>query len=145
MGIATTLRKKTEVQKEWWVVDAADQVLGRLASRVALILKGKHKPDYTPNVDGGDFVVIVNAEKIRVTGKKEEQKFYHRTSGRPGGLKSVVLKEQRAKHPEQILEHALKGMLPKNKLGDRMIRHVKIYRGPNHPHAAQNPKPLPLK
>lgn len=141
----TTLLKKGQVPpRQWWVVDAADQVLGRVTSRIALLLRGKHKPSFTPHVECGDHVIVLNASRIRLTGKKEETKAYHRTSGRPGGLKTRSFRQMRAERPERILEHALRGMLPKNRLGRRMIRHVMIYPGDVHPHGAQNPQPLKL-
>lgn len=136
--------KTAEIEREWFVVDAEGQTLGRLASRIAPILKGKHKPTYMPHLDAGDFVVIVNAEKVRVTGQKLDQKFYHRHSGYPGGLTSISLRDQLAKHPERVLQLAIKGMLPKNKLGRRMLKKLKVYAGPEHPHQAQQPKQLAL-
>jgi large subunit ribosomal protein L13 len=123
-------------------VDAEGQTLGRLASRIAPILKGKHKPTYAPHLDCGDFVIIVNAEKVRVTGGKLDQKMYHRHSGYPGGLKSISLRDQLEKHPERVLQAAIKGMLPKNKLGRRMFKKLKVYAGDSHPHQAQQPKSL---
>ncbi|MEJ2732731.1 MAG: 50S ribosomal protein L13 [Anaerolineae bacterium] len=140
----TFTEKQTEIEREWYVVDAEGQTLGRLASRVAPILKGKHKPTYTPYLDCGDFVIIINAEKIRVTGRKLDQVFYHHHSGYPGGLRSVSLREQLGKHPERVLQAAVRGMLPKNKLGRRMIKKLKVYAGDAHPHQAQQPKPLEL-
>ena len=140
----TFTEKQTEIEREWYVVDAEGQTLGRLASRVAPILKGKHKPTYTPYLDCGDFVIIINAEKIRVTGRKLDQVFYHHHSGYPGGLRSVSLREQLGKHPERVLQAAVRGMLPKNKLGRRMIKKLKVYAGDSHPHEAQQPKPLEL-
>ena len=136
--------KTAEIEREWYVVDAEGQTLGRLASRIAPILRGKHKPIYTPHLDCGDFVIIVNAEKVRVTGRKLDQKFYHRHSGYPGGLKSISLRDQLDKYPERVLQSAVKGMLPKNKLGRRMIKKLKVYAGDSHPHQAQQPKPLEL-
>lgn len=136
--------KTAEIEREWYVVDAEGHTLGRLASRIAPILKGKHKPTYMPHLDCGDFVVIVNAEKVRVTGRKLDQKFYHRHSGYPGGLTSISLRDQLAKHPERVLQSAIKGMLPKNKLGRRMLKKLKVYAGPEHPHQAQRPKQLAL-
>jgi len=133
-----------EVERKWYVVDAEGVVLGRLASRIAVILRGKHKPQFTPHVDCGDFVIVVNAEKVRTTGRKEEQKFYYRHSGYPGGLKAVRLDEMRAKHPERIIEHAVRGMLPKGPLGRRLLRKLKVYAGPHHPHAAQKPETLKI-
>jgi large subunit ribosomal protein L13 len=142
--VRTFTEKQTEIEREWYVVDAEGKTLGRLASRVAPILKGKHKPTYTPYLDCGDFVIIINAEKIRVTGRKLDQVFYHHHSGYPGGLRSVSLREQLGKHPERVLQAAVRGMLPKNKLGRRMIKKLKVYAGDAHPHQAQQPKPLEL-
>ncbi len=132
------------IERDWYVIDARDLVLGRLASRVATILRGKHRPQYTPHADCGDHVVIINAEKIRTTGRKETQKTYYRHSGYPGGLRSITLEKQREKHPERIIEAAVKGMLPKNSLGRKIIRKMNVYAGDRHPHAAQQPKPLNL-
>ncbi|MFN2182997.1 MAG: 50S ribosomal protein L13 [Anaerolineae bacterium] len=140
----TFTQKQEEIKRDWYVVDAEGETLGRLASRIAPILKGKHKPSYTPHLDCGDFVIIVNAEKVRVTGRKMDQKFYHRHSGYPGGLTSISLRDQLGKHPERVLEAAIRGMLPKNKLGRRMIKKLKVYAGDGHPHEAQQPKPLEL-
>ncbi len=140
-----TFTGRTEdIKREWYVVDAEGQTLGRLAARIAPILKGKHKPVYTPHLDCGDFIVVVNADKVRVTGRKMDQKLYHRHSGYPGGLTSVTLRDQLATHPERVLLAAVKGMLPKNKLGRRMIKKLKIYAGDSHPHQAQQPKTLEL-
>jgi len=132
------------IERDWYVIDARDLVLGRLATKVAGILRGKHRPQYTPHADCGDHVVVINAEKIRVTGRKEMQKVYYRHSGHPGGLKSITLEKQREKHPERIIEAAVKGMLPKNSLGRKMIRKMNVYAGGEHPHAAQQPKPMSL-
>lgn len=140
----TFTAKTAEVEREWFVVDAEGQTLGRLASRIAPILRGKHKPIYTPHVDCGDYVVIINADKVRVTGRKMDQKLYHRHSGYPGGLTSISLRDQLDKHPERVLEAAIKGMLPKNKLGRRMYKKLKVYASDSHPHQAQQPKPLEL-
>ena len=137
--------KPGEVEREWLVIDATDVVLGRLASKVAQILKGKNKPQYTPHVDTGDFVVIVNAEKIRLTGNKAFTKSYFSHSGYPGGLKEVSFQRMLAKHPERIIEKAVKGMLPKNTLGRAMNRKLKVYAGPNHPHTAQKPRQITLE
>ena len=134
----------SEIQRKWYVVDAEGQVLGRLASKIAFILRGKHKPMYTPNLDTGDFIVVINAEKIAVTGDRLETKMYHRTSGYPGGLTSIRLKDQLIRHPERPIEDAVRGMLPKNSLGRRMIKKLKVYAGPNHPHEAQSPEKLEL-
>jgi large subunit ribosomal protein L13 len=142
--VRTFTEKKEEIEREWYLVDAEGQTLGRLASRIAPILKGKHKPTYTPHLDCGDFVVIVNAEKVRVTGRKLDQKFYYHHSGYPGGLKSISLRDQLERFPERVLEAAVRGMLPKNKLGRRMVKKLKVYAGDSHPHQAQQPKPLEL-
>jgi len=122
------------------VVDATDQVLGRLATRIATLLRGKHKPTYTPSIDGGDFVIVVNCEKIKITGKKADQKIYYRHTGYPGGLKATPYKMMLAKHPDRILRNAVKGMLPKNRMGRHLLTKLRIYAGPRHPHAAQQPK-----
>ena len=140
----TFTAKEAEIERDWYLIDADGQTLGRLASRIAPILKGKHKPIYTPHLDCGDFVVVVNAEKVRVTGRKLDQKFYHRYSGYPGGLTSINLRDQLARYPERVLQAAIRGMLPKNKLGRRMIKKLKVYAGDSHPHQAQNPRPLEL-
>lgn len=136
--------KPADIKREWLVVDAADATLGRLASRVAPILRGKHKPTYAPHFDGGDYVVVVNAEKVAVTGNKETAKVYFRHSGYPGGLREQTLAQVRATHPERIIEAAIRGMLPKNRLGRKMIKKLKVYAGPDHPHEAQDPRPLDL-
>ena len=136
--------KKEELEREWYIVDAEGQTLGRLASRIAPIMRGKHKPTYTPHLDCGDYVVVVNAEKVRVTGRKLEQKAYYRHSGYPGGLKTITLRDQLDKHPERVLQAAVKGMLPKNRLGRRMFKKLKVYAGEAHPHQAQQPKVLEL-
>jgi large subunit ribosomal protein L13 len=142
--VRTFTEKKEEIEREWYVVDAEGQTLGRLASRIAPILKGKHKPTYTPHLDCGDFVIIVNAEKVRVTGRKLDQKLYYHHSGYPGGLKKISLRDQLDRYPERVLEAAVRGMLPKNKLGRRMVKKLKVYAGDAHPHEAQQPKPLEL-
>lgn len=134
--------KEKDLTRNWVLVDANDQNLGRLASRIAQILLGKHKPDFTPGVDNGDFVVVINAEKVRVTGNKLDAKMYYRHSGYPGGLKSISLRDQLRKHPERVLRSAVWGMLPKNRYGRKLMRKLKIYAGPHHPHEAQNPEPL---
>ena len=136
--------KPHEVERSWFVVDAENQTLGRLASRIATVLRGKHKPIYTPHVDCGDYVVVINADKVRVTGRKMEQKMYYRHSGYPGGLRSVTLKKQLETFPERVLESAVRGMLPKNRLGRQMYKKLKVYAGPNHPHEAQQPTQLEL-
>ena len=132
--------KADEIHKDWFVADAENKALGRLASKVAHILKGKHKPTYTPHMDMGDFVVVVNAEKIRVSGNKEMQKTYFSHSGYPGGTKEVDLYTMRRRHPERVIQNAVKGMLPHNRLGRQMMRNLKIYSGPDHPHSSQQPK-----
>jgi large subunit ribosomal protein L13 len=136
----TYVPKEGEISREWVVMDAADQVLGRLATEVARILRGKHKPDYTPHLDTGDFVVIVNAERVHLTGAKLDDKVYYRHSGRPGSLKSETARERLDKHPERVIQAAVWGMLPKNRLGRKLLRKLKVYSGPEHPHDAQQPK-----
>ena len=137
--------KPQEVQREWVLIDATDQVLGRVAVKAATILKGKNKPQYTPHVDTGDFVIIINADKIKVTGSKAQGKVYYRHSGYPGGLKSETFAEAMAKHPERVVEHAVKGMLPKTTLGRAMGKKLKVYAGPDHPHAAQQPREIKME
>jgi large subunit ribosomal protein L13 len=134
--------KPGEVTREWYLVDAEGKTLGRLATQIADTLRGKLKPQYTPHVDTGDFVIVVNAEKIQVTGNKLDQKRYYRHSGYPGGLRSRTLREQLERRPTEVLRVAVKGMLPKNRLARQQITKLKIYAGPEHPHEAQNPKPL---
>jgi len=136
--------KPEDIKREWWVVDAEGKTLGRLASEIARILKGKHKPIYSPHLDVGDYVIVINAEKIRVTGRKLDQKIYYRHSGYPGGLKSIKLRDLLQRHPTRVLEAAVRGMLPKNRLGRRMFKKLKVYAGPEHPHQAQKPKVLEL-
>lgn len=130
------------LERQWYVIDAADQRLGRLASEIAKILRGKNKPNYTPHMDVGDFVVVVNAEKVQVTGKKRFQKLYRRHSGRPGGMKVETFDKLQARLPERIVEKAVKGMLPKNALGRQLFTKLKVYAGPDHPHEAQQPQAL---
>lgn len=136
--------KPGDVEKAWHVVDAENVVVGRLAARVATILRGKHRPEYTPHMDVGDNVVVVNADKVRFTGKKETDKEYFRHSGYPGGIKVRTPKELREKKPEFIVENAVKGMMPRNKLGRAMLKKLHVYAGPDHPHAAQQPEPLTI-
>ncbi len=136
--------KKEEIQREWFVVDAAGQNLGRLATQIATILSGKNKPIYSPHVDCGDYVIVVNAGKIEVTGRKLDQKFYARHSMYPGGFKSIMLREQLQRYPDRVILAAVRGMLPKTKLGNQMIKKMKVYAEPTHPHQAQQPKPLEL-
>ena len=138
----TTMAKPLEVERKWYVVDATDQVVGRLATNVAAVLRGKHKPTFTPNVDTGDYVIIVNADKVRLTGNKENKKTYRYHTGFPGGIREIPYAELLEKHPERILEKAIKGMLPHNKLGRQMYRKLKVYAGPEHAHAAQMPEEL---
>lgn len=140
--MSTFFAKHNEVERKWYVVDATDLVLGDVATRVAAILRGKHKAIYTPHVDTGDYVIIVNAEKIRVTGNKANQKVYKHYTGYAGGLKEIPYAELLEKHPERILERAIKGMLPKNSLGKQMFKKLNVYAGPDHPHAGQNPEVL---
>ena len=132
----------SDVRHDWYVVDAADQVLGRLATRVSRILMGKHRRNYVPYLDMGDFVVITNAEKIRLTGAKLDVKVYRRHTGYPGGLRTVGARDLQARYPERLIEEAIRGMLPKSKLGRKQIKKLKVYRGPKHPHEAQQPRPL---
>jgi large subunit ribosomal protein L13 len=144
MASGTPLVSEREIRRDWHLVDASGQVLGRLASRVALLLRGKHRSHYVPHLDTGDFVIVTNAERVRLTGRKLEEKVYRRHSGYPGGLKSIVARELQEKRPERLIEEAVRGMLPKTKLGRRQIRKLKVYRGAAHPHEAQQPKPLSL-
>ncbi|MDX6632785.1 MAG: large subunit ribosomal protein [Solirubrobacterales bacterium] len=132
-------------QRDWYVVDAEGRTLGRLATRIADTLRGKLKPEYTPHCDVGDFVVVINAEKIHVTGRKREQKRYWRHSGYPGGIRSRTLGEQLERRPEEVIRHAVKGMLPRNRLARQQISKLKVYAGPEHPHAAQQPKPMEIE
>ncbi|MCP4164613.1 MAG: 50S ribosomal protein L13 [Chloroflexi bacterium] len=136
--------KANEIERDWFVVDAEGKTLGRLATEVAKVLRGKHKPIFTPHVDCGDYVVIINAEKIHVTGKRLDQKIYYRHSGYIGGLTETSLRTMLERHPERVLELAVKGMLPKNRLGRKMYKKLKVYASPTHPHAAQQPQPLDL-
>ncbi|MBD2081367.1 50S ribosomal protein L13 [Leptolyngbya sp. FACHB-17] len=141
----TYLPPIAEIQRDWYVVDATDQRLGRLATEIAMILRGKNKPTYTPHLDTGDFVVVINADKVTVTGKKASQKVYRRHSGRPGGMKTESFEKLQARLPERIIEQAVKGMLPKNSLGRQLFTKMKVYAGADHPHAAQQPKVLEIK
>ncbi|NPA30519.1 MAG: 50S ribosomal protein L13 [Chloroflexi bacterium] len=136
--------KPDEVTHDWYVVDASGQVLGRLATKIATLLMGKHKPAYTPGVDMGDFVVVINASRVRVTGRKLDDKKYYRHSGYPGGIHETSLKDMLRTHPERAIELAVKGMLPKNRLGRKMLKRLKVYAGPQHPHEAQQPKRVEL-
>jgi len=132
------------VKREWFVIDATDKVLGRLSTEIAHRLRGKHKPEYTPHVDTGDYIVVINAEKVRVTGNKETDKMYHHHTGYIGSLKSINLAKMRATHPDRIIKHSVKGMLPKNSLGRAMFKKLKVYAGSSHEHAAQQPQPLEI-
>ena len=140
----TQSAREQDVQRDWYVVDAQGQTLGRLATQIATILRGKNKPSFTPHVDCGDYVVVVNAEKVHVTGQKMTQKKYYRHSGYPGGIKEVTLRDQLNKFPNRVVEAAVRGMLPHNRLGRRMFKKLKVYAGPSHPHEAQQPKTLEL-
>ena len=140
----TVSAKPADVKHEWFVIDATDKVLGRVASEAALRLRGKHKPEFTPHVDTGDYIVIVNVEKLRVTGAKETDKMYYRHSGYPGGIYETTFKKLQARHPDRVLKLAVKGMLPKGRLGYAMIKKLKIYAGPAHPHSSQQPKALEI-
>ena len=136
--------KPAEVRRDWYVVDATNKTLGRLSTEIALRLRGKHKPEYTPHVDTGDYIVVVNAEKVRVTGNKLEDKIYHHHTGYIGNLKSVPLKKMLAEHPERVIEKSVKGMLPRGSLGRQMYSKLRVFAGPEHTHAAQQPIPLEL-
>lgn len=133
-----------DIEREWFLVNADGKTLGRLAAEIAEVLRGKHKPIYTPHLDCGDYVIVVNAEKVRVTGRKLDQKMYYHHSGYPGGIKSISLRNQLQKHPERVLQAAVRGMLPKNPLGRKMLKKLKVYAGGSHPHQAQQPKVLEL-
>jgi large subunit ribosomal protein L13 len=133
-----------DIRRDWFVVDASGLVLGRLATRIARVLSGKHRASYVPHLDTGDFVVVTNADKVRFTGNKLDEKLYRRHTGYPGGLRSVQARDLQAKHPERLIESAVRGMLPKTKLGRKQIKKLKVYRGPKHPHEAQQPRPLKI-
>jgi len=138
----TETPKADQIKHDWYLVDATDQVLGRLATKIATIIRGKHKPYFSPHLDTGDYVVVINAEKIKLTGNKELQKTYQRYSGYPGGLREIPFLKMKEKSPETIIEHAVKGMLPKNILGRQLLQKLKVYAGTEHPHTAQQPQPL---
>jgi large subunit ribosomal protein L13 len=142
--MTTVSAKPAEVRREWYVVDAEGKTLGRLATEIARRLKGKHKPIFTPHVDTGDYIVVVNAGKVRVTGNKLQDKMYYRHTGYVGNMKSISLEKQLAKAPERVIETAVKGMLPRNPLGRAMMKKLRVFGGPNHPHQAQQPKPLEI-
>lgn len=140
----TRFVKTEDADRKWYVVDATDQVLGRLAAKVASVIRGKNKPSFTPNMDTGDFVIVVNADKVKMTGKRELQKTYFRHTGYPGGGRELTYQQMKEKHPERIVEFAVKGMLPKTKLGKQLGKKLKVYVGSDHPHTAQKPEPLSL-
>ncbi len=140
----TVSMRDQDVDRSWWLIDAKNQTLGRLATEVARRLRGKHKPEYTPHVDTGDYIIVINADKVRVTGNKETGKIYWRHSGYPGGIRGTSVADMRENHPERIIEKAVKGMLPRNPLGRAMYRKLKVYAGAEHPHAAQQPTTLEL-
>ena len=140
----TYIARAEDMEREWFLVNAEGKTLGRLASEIAKVLRGKHKPIYTPHLDCGDYVIVVNAEKVQVTGRKLDQKMYYRHTGYPGGIKSISLRNQLQKHPERVLQAAVRGMLPKNRLGRKMLKKLKVYAGDSHPHQAQQPKVLEL-
>ncbi|MGD8587013.1 MAG: 50S ribosomal protein L13 [Chloroflexota bacterium] len=144
MPFKTYVTKPAEVERNWYVVDAEGQTLGRLATKVATVLRGKHKPSYSPAVDVGDYVIVVNAEKIQVTGRRMDQKVYYRHSGYVGGLTEITLRQQLERYPERVIGEAVRGMLPKNVLGRKMVKKLKVYAGPDHPHQAQQPEQLEL-
>ena len=140
----TYTTKPEDIKREWFVIDATGMTLGRLSTQIATVLKGKHKPIYSPHMDTGDFVVVVNAHKVRVTGRKLDQKIYYRHSGYPGGLKEISLRDQLDRHPDRVIRFAVRGMLPKNRLGRQMIKKLKVYATPGHPHEAQQPRPMTI-
>ena len=140
----TYAARAKDIEREWFLVNAEGKTLGRLASEIAKVLRGKHKPVYTPHIDCGDYVIVVNAARVRVSGKKLSDKVYYRHSGYPGGLKSITLGELMVSRPTRVIEMAVRGMLPRNRLGRKMLKKLKVYAGPDHPHQAQQPKPLEL-
>ena len=140
----TYTARAEDMEREWFLVNAEGKTLGRLASEIAQVLRGKHKPIYTPHLDCGDYVIVVNADKVQVTGRKLDQKMYYHHTGYPGGIKSISLRNQLQKHPERVLQAAVRGMLPKNRLGRKMLKKLKVYAGNSHPHQAQQPKSLEL-
>lgn len=142
--MSSYVQKPHEVERKWYLVDATDKTLGRLSSKIASVLRGKHKPIFTPHVDCGDYVVVINAEKVKVTGKKLEDKEYKRHSGYPGGLKMVTLEKMLEEKPENVMVHAVKGMLPKGKLGRQMLKKLRVYKGAEHGHSAQKPEKLEI-
>jgi large subunit ribosomal protein L13 len=144
LTVNTYVTKPNDIKRDWYVVDAQGQTLGRLATRIAAVLKGKHKPIYSPSMDTGDYVVVINAEKIVATGRKLDEKMYYHHTGYPGGLRQINLRDQLAKHPERVISAAVRGMLPHNRLGRAMFKKLKVFAGAEHPHAAHKPKTLEL-
>jgi large subunit ribosomal protein L13 len=144
MDMRTWTVRPGDIERKWYVIDAEGMILGRLATEVAKVLKGKHRPQYTPHADCGDHVIVINADKVAVTGRKELQKVYYRHTGYAGGLKSITLEKQRQQYPERVIEAAVKGMMPKNPLGRSMLKKLKVYAGSDHPHTAQQPEALKL-
>jgi len=142
--VKTFIAKKQDLKPTWYLVDADDKILGRMATKIANLLRGKEKAIFTPHVDTGDFVVVINAAKVKLSGRKEQQKSYARHTGYPGGLRVEPVARVRVRHPERMIEYAVAGMMPKNRLGKAMLKKLKIYAGAEHPHAAQNPKPVKL-
>ena len=142
--MSSFIQKPAEVERKWYVVDAEGKTLGRMASAVAAILRGKNKPTYTPHVDCGDYVIIINADKVAVTGKKRQEKIYKRHTGYPGGLRELTFEQLMEKHPEEVVRHAVKGIMPNGKLGRKMFKKLKVYAGPEHDHAAQKPEVLDI-
>ena len=145
MAIKTYVPREADIERRWFIVDAEGQTLGRMASEIAAILRGKHKPTFAPNMDVGDYVIVVNAEKVRVTGAKTEQKNYYRHSGYPGGFRQTKFRDMIQQHPERVIEKAVRGMIPHNVLGEQTLKKLRVYAGPNHPHVAQQPTPLEIK
>jgi len=143
--VKTYSAKAGEIKRDWWLVDATDQTLGRLSAKLAMILQGKNKPVYTPHMDTGDFIVVVNVEKMRITGRKLDQKIYYRHTGYSGGQRATKMRDMMNDHPERVLTHAVKGMLPKNKISSAQLKKLKIFSGPEHTHAAQQPRVLEIK
>ena len=141
--MSTTMPKQQEVSREWYIIDAKDQTLGRMSTRIATALRGKHKADFSPHVDNGDYVIVINAASVNLTGRKWDQKNYYNYSGYPGGLRSLSASEVRDRNPERLIEQAVKGMLPKNRLARQVIKKLKVYGGAEHPHTAQQPKAFP--
>ena len=140
--MSTFMAKKGEVERKWYILDAAGKPLGRVAAQAAVLLRGKHKPTFTPHVDCGDYVIVINAEKVAVTGKKRQEKIYKRHTGYPGGLRELTFEQLLEKHPEEVVKHAIKGMMPTGKLGRQMYKKLKVYAGPEHKHEAQKPEVL---